>query len=79
MIGALKALNFKVLRGLDSAEVSALACHPCDPGSNPGVRMWQGSGRPPPPWFSLGSPVSSTTYDHRMPTSVPLRRRLLVL
>ena len=23
--------------------VSALACHRCDPGSNPGVGMWQGS------------------------------------
>ena len=32
--------------GLDSAVVSALACHRCDPGSNPGVCMWQGSGRP---------------------------------
>ena len=32
--------------GLDSAVVSALVCHRCDPGSNPDVRMWQGSGRP---------------------------------
>ena len=31
--------------GLDSAVVSVLACHRCDPGSNPGVHMWQGSGR----------------------------------
>ena len=35
-----------VVWGLDSAVVSALACHHCDPVSNPGVRMWQGSGRP---------------------------------
>ena len=26
--------------------VSALACHRCDPGSNSGVSMWQGGGRP---------------------------------
>ena len=32
--------------GLDSAVVYALDCHRCDPGSNPGVCMWQGSGRP---------------------------------
>ena len=25
--------------------VNTLACHHCDPGSNPGVGMWQGSGR----------------------------------
>ena len=25
--------------------VNALACHRCDPGSNPGIGMWPGSGR----------------------------------
>ena len=29
-----------------SAVVNALGCHRCDPGSNPGVGMWQGSCRP---------------------------------
>ena len=33
-------------RDLDNAVVKALACHRCDPGSNPGVSMWQGKGRP---------------------------------
>ena len=62
--------------GLDSAVVSALACHRCDPGSNPAVRMWQGSGRPSQGrWFSPGSPVSSTTYYHRTPTAAPSRTR----
>ena len=32
--------------GMDSAVVNELACHRCDPGSNPGVGMRQGSGRP---------------------------------
>ena len=31
---------------LDRAVVSALTCHRCAPGSNPGVRMWQGSDCP---------------------------------
>ena len=30
---------------LDRVVDNALACH-CDPGSNPGQGMWQGSGRP---------------------------------
>ena len=33
------------VRGLDSAVVKALACHRCNPGSNPVVGMWQGSDR----------------------------------
>ena len=32
-------------RDLDSVVNNALACHLCDPGSNPGQGMWQGSGR----------------------------------
>ena len=35
-----------VYGGLDSVVDNALACHHCDPGSNPGQGMWQGSGRP---------------------------------
>ena len=37
--------NLKRL-GMDSAVVKTLACQRCDPGSNHGDGMWQGSGRP---------------------------------
>ena len=53
-------------RRFDSVVDNALACHHCDPGSNPGQGMWQGSGRPsrlggfprvlrfpPPRWTTL--------------------------
>ena len=62
---------------LDSAVVSALACRRCDPGSNPGVRMWQGGGRPSKVGgFPRVLRFPSTTYDHRTPTSAPSRTRL---
>ena len=61
----------KVMGALDSIVDNALACHLCDPGSNPGEGMWQGSGRPSP-----GSPVSSTTFDHITPTSAPSRMHI---
>ena len=60
------------LRGLDSAVVSALACHRCDPGSNPGARMWQGSGSGRPSKVGgfapvLGFPPPRMTTERQHP------------
>ena len=50
---------------LDSAVVNTLACHRCDPGLNPGVGMWQGSGCPSKvcgfPWVLRFPPPYMTT------------------
>ena len=49
MLSGLKWLGQSKLKpnwGLDSAVVKTFACHRCDWGSNSGVSMWQGSGRP---------------------------------
>ena len=44
----LSVVNEQIVQvsGLDSAVVKALSCNRYDPRSNPGVAMWQGSGRP---------------------------------
>ena len=75
----MRSINLKVhfdsyvvsLEGLGGLVDNALACHLCDPGSNPDQSMWQGSGRPSTP----DSLVFSTTFDHITPTSVPSRTR----
>ena len=58
--------------GLDIVVDNALACHVCDPDSNPGKAC--GRVVVQVRWFSPGSPVSSTTFEHLTPTSAPSRR-----
>ena len=57
---------------LDSVMDNALACHLCDPGSNPGQGMWQGSGRP----SRFGGFLAHLSRQaHKVSFSIPMLRR----